>query len=58
MLIYILTLLIPSSFYGFNLKLENKLYYILIYLFLFYLICFIGLRHHTGGDWSTQIYEY
>ena len=30
----------------------------MIYLFLFYLICFIGLRHHTGGDWSAQIYEY
>ena len=58
MLIYILTLLIPSSFYGLNLKLDNKFYYFLIYLFLFYLIFFIGLRHHTGGDWSAQIYEY
>lgn len=58
MLIYILTLIIPSSFYGFNFKLESKFYYICTYLFLFYLICFIGLRHHTGGDWASQIYEY
>tara|TARA_Y100000590_G_scaffold469783_1_gene659706 strand:- start:2011 stop:3084 length:1074 start_codon:yes stop_codon:yes gene_type:complete len=58
MLIYVFTLLVPSLFYTLNLNVENRLKTLLTFVFIIYLIVFIGLRHHTGGDWSAQVFQF
>ena len=58
MTLYIFTLTVPSLFLLLDLKIEKRTKFILLYIFLIYLIIFIGLRHHTGGDWQSHVLQF
>ncbi len=48
---YWLTFTIPLVLTFFYNKIDKNIYNILKYLFLIYLVLFIGLRYEVGGDW-------